>query len=221
MAWYCSCRWLIQIVALQRDGDSSDHVTIKSVKDKLKSWQYSSVDSDDLLADLDKMVAEVATYPKDSVTDGIAAVAVGKKPLMANMYLLTICMSIKGPLQMLSQTGAFLCHVSVAQSKGMLPTSTDLMCLCLWVLWQPAVVCPITEIIRKSSKAPVTSHMCVNSGSVCTFDLLDLLAVSWMFLTTQRSDYIAVMNHLKPIQDLTVSEHLKTPGTCAPFADTV
>lgn len=79
MARYCSCRWLIHFLALQRDGDSSDHVTIRSVKDKLKSWQYSSLDSDDLLADLDKMVAEVANYPKDSVTDGIAAVAVGIK----------------------------------------------------------------------------------------------------------------------------------------------
>lgn len=79
MVWYCSCKWLIQILALQRDSDSSDHVTTRSVKDKLRSWQYSSLDSDDLSADLDKTVAEVAAYPKDSVTDGIAAVAAGMK----------------------------------------------------------------------------------------------------------------------------------------------
>lgn len=58
------------------DGNAPDYVTIRTVKDNLKAWHYSSLDSDDLLADLDKMVADVATYPKDSVADGIAAVAV-------------------------------------------------------------------------------------------------------------------------------------------------
>lgn len=139
------------------------------------------------------------------------------------MYLLAICLSIKSALQMLSQIDALLCHISVAQSNGMLPPSTDIMCLYLWMLRQSAVSC-----LSQRSSGKAQKHLwrlrqvtCVSSLVACVLSIcLICPAVSWMFLATQRSDYIAVMNHLKPIQDLIVSEHFKTPGKCAPLTNT-
>lgn len=58
---------------MQGKSNSPDHVTIGTIVDKLKSWQYSSLDSDDLLADLEKMIAEVEAGPDDSDPDGIVA----------------------------------------------------------------------------------------------------------------------------------------------------
>lgn len=60
--------------------------------EKLKSWQYSSLGSDDLLADLDEMVAEVTRnyIDSDSDSDGtVADVAVSLQTALwswPNMY---------------------------------------------------------------------------------------------------------------------------------------
>lgn len=180
---------------------------------KLESWQYSSLSSDDLLADLDKIVAEVTKnhLDIDSDSDGtVAAVAVACKQHYGIGRTCT-----HWQFSFFFQSDAVLCHVSVAQSNGMPPTSTDMMCLCLMhlMLWQPASFVSHRNHLQSSQTLAldVTGSMCTNDPS----------AQLWTFLTARRFEYTAVMDYLKPVQDLIVSEHLDAPGRCTPFTDTV
>lgn len=44
------------------------------IEEKLKSWKYSSLDLDPVLADLDQMMEDVSLYPTGRGSSGIAAV---------------------------------------------------------------------------------------------------------------------------------------------------